>query len=312
MTFCPPAVFRSLAGPIFAASLLAAPMAQAADVTDRSAGPAAPESGVLSVPGDDIFGFTSATDVGSVGDTGMALENDGRFGKRDGRYRVLTQKLEFSRTFAPNWAGAVSIFGDARSIRNVGIFPVDRSGYQFDGLSFELRHRLIERSATQPFALTLAVEPRWGRVDGGSGLRAESLGVEGKVQIDAAINERLFWAMNLNLATGRQQDPLDRSQWAASSGSAISTALTYALVEDKVYMGAEARWLQGWDRAFFGSLTGHAIYVGPTLLVKPAENIALNVTFQPQVAGKATGVPGRLDLDNFERSTFRAKLAVAF
>lgn len=297
---------------LLAASLLLASAAHAADLKGRAAEPAAPDAGLLSVPGDDIFGFTSATDVGSVGDTGMALENDGRFGKRDGRYRVLTQKLEFSRTFAQNWSGAVSVFGDARSIRNVGLFPVDRSGYQFDGLSFEIRHRLIERSAVQPFALTLAVEPRWGRVDGGSGLRAESLGVEGKLQIDAAINERLFWAMNLNLATGRQQDPLDRSQWAASSGTAVSTALAYALVDDKVYMGAELRWLQGWDRAFFGSLTGHAVYLGPTLLVKPADNLALNVTFQPQIAGKATGVPGRLDLDNFERSTFRAKLAVAF
>ena len=49
-----------------------------------------------SVPGEDIFGFTSPTDVGNVGDMGLALENDARFGKRDGRYRVVTQKLEAS------------------------------------------------------------------------------------------------------------------------------------------------------------------------------------------------------------------------
>ncbi|MBX9739885.1 MAG: hypothetical protein K2X62_07435 [Beijerinckiaceae bacterium] len=298
---------------VIAASVLMSTIATAADLQGRKVADAtAPEASVTQVPGDDIFGYTSATDVGSVGDTGMALENDGRLGKRDGRYRVLSQKLEFARTFAENWSGAVSVFGDWRKVQNVSIFGIDRSGYQFDGMSVELRHRVIERAVGQPFALTLALEPRWGRVDGGSGLRADSLGLEGKVQIDAPINERLFWAMNVNFATGRQQDPLNRSDWIASSGSAVSTALTYAVVDEKLYLGAEARWLQGWDRAFFGSLTGHAVYVGPTLLVKPAANVALNVTFQPQVAGKATGVPGRLDLDSFERANFRAKLAVAF
>ena len=37
----------------------------------------------LEVPGGDIFGFTSPTDVGNKGDHGLALELSNRAGKRE-------------------------------------------------------------------------------------------------------------------------------------------------------------------------------------------------------------------------------------
>ena len=55
------------------------------------------------------------------------------------------------------------------------------------------------------------------------------------------------------------------------------------------------------------------MYVGPTLLWKVTDKVAFNTTFQPQIAGRSTSNPGlRLDLDNFERVQFRAKLNIAF
>ncbi|NDA48314.1 MAG: hypothetical protein EBY21_13795, partial [Alphaproteobacteria bacterium] len=58
----------ALANPTFAADLKA-PKA-------KSAPPI--EANVADVPGDDIFGFTSPSDIGKPGDSGLALENDGR------------------------------------------------------------------------------------------------------------------------------------------------------------------------------------------------------------------------------------------
>lgn len=293
-----------------ALSLACAVPAFAADPGKAARAPApAPE--LIETPGEDIFGFSSATDVGKPGDKGLALETDPSFGARIGRYRGVAQKLEFSRTFADNWSYAAAVFGAGSSLRGHPDFLPDRSGYNFDGMSVELRHRLVERSASNPFAFTLVVEPRWSRVDGFSGMSAPAYGAEFKAQIDAPVNDRLFWAMNVNFALERGRDPADRT-WSTTSGSSVSTALAYALVEDKMWIGAEARWEHAWSQAFFGSLEGQALFFGPTLAFKASSNVTVNLAATPQIAGKARGVGGSLDLDNFERAKFRVKLAVGF
>lgn len=289
---------------IVGAGLVSAFGAVAADLGQR-AEPAA----AIEIPG-DIFGFTSATDTGAVGDKGIGLENDGLFGSRDGRYRQLTQKLELGYTFAENWSVAASMFGAYHNIKNVSVIPGNVSGYRFDGLSFEVRHRIVERTAAQPFAVTIAAEPRWARVDG-QGVRSDLLGVEAKLQIDAPITDRLFWAMNANFATAGQQDEAT-NRWSSSSASAVSTALAYSLAEGKVFVGAEVRWIQGYENAVFGKRTEYAVFMGPTLQAKIAENVSLNVTVQPQIAGREAGVPRNLDLDPFDRALVRAKIAVGF
>jgi hypothetical protein len=272
--------------------------------------PAAEASKELEVPGGDIFGFTSGTDVGKVGDRGVALESSGAYGIRDGRWRGLSQKLEFSGTFVDNWAFAASVFGVWSSLKNSSTFP-DRTAYNFDGASVEVRYRAIERSAANPFALTLAIEPRWARIDGVSGMYAPAYGAEFKAQVDAPVADRLYWAANANFATGRSRDAIALT-WSSGSDSVVSTALTYEVLQDNLFLGGEARWQQTWSAGFFGRLAGQAVYLGPTIAWKPADNVMLNAVFLPQVAGKALGVTGPLDIDNFARANYRVKLAVGF
>ena len=96
------------------------------------------------MPGDDIFGFTSPTDVGKLGDIGFTNENDGRFGKRQGTYGALNTKYEFNRTVADGWWMAGSLFGAYYHIHDVtGL--VDVNHLDFNGLSFEIEHRVVER-----------------------------------------------------------------------------------------------------------------------------------------------------------------------
>ncbi len=273
---------------------------------------AEPSGGGAQVPGDDIFGFTSPTDVGNPGDGGFVNENDGRFGKRQGTYRALNTKYEFSRTVAEGWWMAGSLFGAYYRAENVpGVDDINR--FDFDGLSFEIEHRVLDRSVGQPFAVSLSIEPRWGRLDGVAGVRSNSYGAALKLFVDAlVVPNKLYWAANLIWAPQRAEDPNDKSQWLTTSSTLISTAVTYQ-IDAQLFAGVEVRFLSAFDSAWLGDNLGNALYAGPTVLWKINEKLALNATFQPQIAGRSTANPGlSLDLNNFERAQFRVKLAVGF
>ncbi|MBX9774697.1 MAG: hypothetical protein K2Y71_09810 [Xanthobacteraceae bacterium] len=266
---------------------------------------------VPDVPGDDIFGFTTPTDVGNPGDTGFANENDGRSGKRGGRYHALNAKYELGHTVAADWWVGIAAFGAYNAARNVpDLFDVNRAA--FDGLSFEIMYRVVRRSQVNPFALAVAMEPRWARIDGVPGLTSNALNVAFKLFADVVVvPDRLFWAGNVMWTPQRAEDPNDRSRWLSSSSLLVSSAMAYR-VSPVVFIGAEARYLGHHHTLFPTREVGRAIYLGPTLLWKITDKVAFNTTFQPQVVGRSTVKPGlRLDLDNFERAQFRAKLAVA-
>jgi hypothetical protein len=263
------------------------------------------------VPGDDIFGFTTPTDVGNPGDTGFGNENDGRAGKRGGTYRALNAKYELGHTFAPEWWAAVSLFGAHHHARNVPDLT-DINRVAFDGLSFEIEHRILKRTDTNPIAVAVSLEPRWGVVDSVSGLTAHAINIAFKLFVDAVvIPDKLFWGSNVIWTPQRAEDPMDRSRWLSSSALLISSALAYQ-VSPKLFIGVETRYLASYSTLALAQEVGRALYVGPTLLWKVTDKIAFNTTYQPQVAGRSTANPDlRLDLDNFERVQFRAKLSVA-
>jgi hypothetical protein len=267
---------------------------------------------VSEVPGDDIFGFTSPTDIGNPGDIVFGNENDGRFGKRSGSYRALNTKYEFSKTLSQDWWIAGSFFGAFNHIRNnPDLDDVSRSA--FDGLSFEIERRILRRSPGNPFAIALSLEPRWGRIDGTSGQFSNSYGAAFKLFVDAVmIPDVLFWGANLQFSSQSAEDPMDRSHWIKSSSTLASMALAYQLPNKIFLVGVEARYLSAFDGAWLNYNVGKALYLGPTFLWRVTEKIGINLTYQPQISGRAAGNPERLDLDNFERAQFRAKLAVTF
>jgi hypothetical protein len=302
---------RFLSFGAFALLALPALSASAADLGARS-GVAREAADVPGVPGDEIFGFTTPTDPGNKGDAQYFNENDGRVSKRDGSYRALNSKYALGYTFADNWWIGGAFFAAYNRTSNVTGLP-DVSGLNFDGLSIELLHRILERSLGNPFAITLSVEPRWGRVDGVSGLSSNNVGSTFKFFIDApVIAEKLYWAGNLQYTLTRADDPFTPGQSLRSSQLLISSALTWQL-SPSLFAGAEARYFTVSDNYTLSHETDRALYVGPTMLWKATDKVAINVTYQPQVYGRSTASPGRsLDLDAFERAQFRAKLVVGF
>jgi hypothetical protein len=268
--------------------------------------------GVPQVPDGFIFGFTGPSGVGSPGDRSGSLEIDGNFGKRDGRYRNLTQKFSYEYTFAPNWTVEPAFFTAWHGVRNVTSAPINRSMFQFDGASFDVSHRLIERSATNPFAVKIAVEPRWARLDDG-GRHAQSFGAELKFITDAVVvPDALFWAGNLVLGYDNARNPDISGKWQTSSSLKVSQALAYQLAENFM-LGAEATYLASFDGPAFNTFSGQAIFLGPTVYWKVSEKVALNATIAPQIAGRNTATPGqKFDLDNQARMMTRFKLSVEF
>ncbi len=264
------------------------------------------------VPNDDIFGFTTPTDIGKAGDTNFANENDGRFGKRAGGYRALDSKLEFSRTLPGDWWIAGSLFSAHNRAQDVpGLMNVDH--FAFDGLSFEIEHRILARSVNNPFAASISVEPRWGRVDPVSGRLANSVGAAFKLFVDAVVlPDKLFWAVNLIWAPQSAQNQNNRDRWMGSSTTLASTALTYR-ISNQLFAGVEGCYMSAYEGAWPTHSLGNAFYLGPTALWRITDKISFNTTFQPQVFGRSKLNPNQdLDLDNFERAQFRAKLAVTF
>ena len=126
------------------------------------------------------------------------------------------------------------------------------------------------------------------------------------------IPDRLFGAVNFNYAPGTQKADNDPdSGWVRSSGTNVSGALTYQ-VSERLFVGAELRYLAAFEGAALDHKVGEALLGGPTLLYKLNDATALNVVWTPQIWGRGGASSDRLDLDNFERHQFRLKLATAF
>ena len=299
-----------------------------ANTSDRCA-KVEPLKGTPEVPGGEIFGFTNPTDLGDPCGWYFASENTELAGKWDGSYFALFTKSEISYAASENLAFAFSAFTvynrwsnvtvlqDALASAGVGVTVTDWDKLQFDGLSGELLLRLVTRSPGQPFALTLSVEPRWSRLDlgAGSGHPAEFYVGEFKLFLDVGLSEDLFAAMNLIYVAATQKYDIPGADWVKNSGTVVSAALTSriyaaqkALVEG-MFVGVEAHLLSLFDGLALNQNIGNAFFVGPTLAIAFQGERMLNVTWTPQVAGRArpASAPGPLDLDNFEGHQFRVK-----
>src|SRR5438046_1115868 len=121
-----------------------------------------------------IFAFMIGTDVGNVGEREFQSQTTGRFSKAAGNYRTLGQ--EFEVEFVPVRNFRIEVGG---TFGTHGIFGVpgfaDRSQFEGQGISLDLRYRLLDREK-DPFGLTLAAESHVDRVDETTAARVRKYG----------------------------------------------------------------------------------------------------------------------------------------
>jgi hypothetical protein len=256
-----------------------------------------------------LFGFTLGTDLGDVGEKEIESGTTARVGKRGGFYSALSQALSLEYTPTQNLRLEVTAIGTHHDI--VGVPRLDeRRQVAFDGLSFDMRYRLLDR-AHAPFGLTINAEPLWGRVDETSGEPVDRYGVDLVLAVDKEIvPNRIAAAFNL-----LYMPEISRSRitglWSRQATVGVATALM-AQVRSGIFVGAEARYLRSYEGLGLDSFEGHALFLGPTVHAKLSERSWITLAWSFQVAGRSVEDMSSLDLTNFERHQATLKFGVSF
>jgi hypothetical protein len=254
-----------------------------------------------------LFGFTEGSDIGSKGEREAKTETNLRLGKAAGSFAAGSSEAELKYTPADNFrvsAAATLAYFDINGVP--GLSDANRGAIQ--AASFGARFRILDRNKA-PIGMTLSLEPHWGFVDETKGQRIGHFGTEMALLMDRElVPDRLLGAFNVQFENDRVR-PDASSVVRHESILGLGLALT-AQTSPGLWLGAEARYLRSYDGAALNTLSGQALYLGPTVFAALPNNYWLSAAFDFQVKGRAVGLPGSLDLTNFER--YQAKIRVGF
>jgi len=262
-----------------------------------------------------LFGFTRGSDIDTPGVRHFIADMTGRFTKRTGAYTALSQHFEYAFTPWRDFHVGLGASFARHSISGVDGLE-DRRQTAFDALSVELRQRLLDRTQA-PFGLTLMAEPHWGRLDEVDGARARKFAVEFTIAADKElIKDRLYAALNLiyepewvRLRPTAESEGVSVTERESTIGISLAGM---AQVVPSVFVGGEVRYLRAYEGAGLITFAGQALFVGPTVFVTVNDRLTLVAAYSAQVAGRAEGTVGPLDLDNFERHRAKVKAVVTF
>src|SRR3954467_2430465 len=255
-----------------------------------------------------IFAFMIGTDVGGVGEREFQSQTTGRFSKAGGNYRVVGQEFELEFVPLPNFRVELGATFATHDIFGVPGFA-DRSQFEGQGVSLDLRYRFLDREK-DPFGLTLAAESRVDRIDEVTATRVRKYGTEFTLALDRELVPDLsVAALNLiyqpewtrSLATGQ-----------AEQESTIGAALAVmAQLRPGFFLGAEVRYFRKYEGIGLDDFAGQALFVGPTVFLKLSDRSRLTANWSFQAWGHGAASTA-LDLVNFERHQARLVLGVNF
>jgi hypothetical protein len=258
---------------------------------------------------EDLFGFVEGADIGRVGQREVEIDSTLRSGKSTGTFDAAASQFEFKYTAFKDFrisANATLAYYDIAGV--TGMDDMRRAAVQ--SLSFDARFRLLDRDRG-PFGLTLSFEPHWGFVDETSGVPLNHFGWQGLMLADRElVPNRVVGAINVLFDTDRTRllpDHVVEQEPMLGVGAAVALQVMPGL-----WLGGETRYLRSYSGAALDVFSGQALYAGPTLYARVGRNGWLSAAFDLQVWGGAVGVPGALDLVNFERYQAKFRAGVEF
>lgn len=261
------------------------------------------------IDSEHIFGFMIGSDVGDVGEREFQTQVSGQFGKGGGHYRAGEQEFELELVPARNFRIELGTSVAAHDIGGVAGLD-DRRQFTWQGASLDLRYRFIERESG-PFGMTLSVQNELSRIDDTSGAPAHQYGAAFTLAFDREIiPDRLIAALNLSWQP--QWTRLSRSDETERDATLDAAFAVMAQVRQNILLGGEARYARRYDGFGLDTLSGQALFVGPTAYFQLSERSRLTASWSTQAWGRATGRPGGLDLANFERHEARLIFGVNF
>jgi len=295
--------------PVAAALLLSAfpVLASAADLPGRKG--QAPAPAVATACADregiptDAFGFTTGSDVAEVGSFGPSLTYVGGFGVRDGRQAAHGLQLQGSYGLFPCFEIGPYLLGGYTDAAIAGAKADNRSL----GAGVEMKYRLLGRDL-HGVGLTLIIDPSVNRTDpsGAGAFTTYNTGI--RLFADRTlVPGKLYAALNLSHdLTWTGPSPYLRSS-TFTAGAALAWQMT-----DGLYLSGEVRHQRRHDELGFGKEAGHATFAGPGLFWQASKQLAVSAAYNIQVAGRAKGEPGRLDITNFSQHAVKVKAAYSF
>jgi hypothetical protein len=254
-----------------------------------------------------LFGFVIGTDVGNVGDKEVEAEVTSGFGKRPGSYAAFAPSLEYEFVPIDNLRLAPSLISAVHSISGVDGID-DRQQAAFDGLSFDVRYRILDRSLSG-VGLTINAEPHWGLVDETSGQWVDRYGADFAIAVDRElIPDRVIAAINVLYQP--ETSRLHRTgAWTRDATAGIATGLMIQVFPG-ILIGGEARQLWKYEGIGLDHMAGRALFVGPTMYARLTARSWMIAAWSAQTAGRAVEFPGALDVTNFTR--YQAKIQFGF
>ncbi|WP_139223504.1 hypothetical protein [Methylocapsa palsarum] len=256
-----------------------------------------------------IFGFTTGSDIGIVGELAIESETNLEFQKRQGVFNALEQEVELEWNPIDALEIEASVHGVFSQIHNVDGFD-NFHGANFGGLSTKVSYNAIARGPGAPIGLTFSAEPEWGRVND-NGRVSTAFGVTGKIVADTElVPDRLYAAFNAIYSPEVGRDFGD-PKWERGATLGATTAVTYRLSEH-VTLGGELEYYRAYDSLGFQGFAGDAVYAGPTLFAKLTPKLLLAAAFSTQITGHAAGINNPLDLTNFSRNKARLLIEYEF
>ena len=292
----------------FVAILLAsATFASAADLPSRKGAPVAPP--VLSACTEsegiptDAFGFTTGSDVAEKGSFGASLTYGGAYGTRTGSSNGHGLRLQGSYGLLPCLEVGPYLLGGYTNA-SLGGVSADSTSY---GAGVEMKYRLLGRDL-HGLGLTVVLDPSVNRTDPDGAGRFTTYNTGIRLFADKTlVPGKLYAALNLSHdMTWTGPDPYGRSSTFTVGGALAWQAL------DGVYLSGEVRHQRRYTDLGFGNEAGYATFAGPGIFWQASKQFAISAAYNIQVAGKAKGQPGDLDLTNFSQHLVKVKAAYSF
>lgn len=264
---------------------------------------------IAGVDSEHIFGFTIGSDIGSAGEIEIEAESDSGMGKRAGRYLAAMNALQFKATVTDQIRISPHVELGHHAIAGVpGMADIARTDFAGGGVEF--KYRVLNR-VDAPFGLTFGLDMSAARIEAVTGQRTRDYGLDFSAALDRElIPDRLYGAINLMHAPSWARDPVTRA-WTQSSVSGVGAALAGRIGEG-VYLGGEVRYLRAYESTGWSGFSGEAVFAGPSLFVVLAPRATMTVAWNAQIAGRAEGETGALDLKNFERHQVRVRFGFGF
>jgi hypothetical protein len=256
-----------------------------------------------------IFGFTTGSGIGLEGEKEFTIDTVGRFGKRDGHYSATETKYEFEFTPTQFIQIEFGALGSTHNINSVTDLD-DRRQFAASGAFAEFRYLAIERTSSNPLAVTLAVEPTARSIDETSGTRVHNYEFETVVNADLELlRNRLYAGFNLLYEPEVTWASTGEVEREAKFGGSAALSLRIA---SNVVVGGEVWYLRHYDAANLTAFTGDAVLMGPTVYIQFTPKMFMTAAWNAQVWGREIGNPVSLNLAEFQRHRARLKVAWEF